>query len=126
MNRRIISTLTGIEWLENYLNIEYTGAVLVVSHDRYFLDKVVRKVWELEDHKIKIYRGNYSKYIETKRVEALVAERSFKKQQAFIEHEEDFIRRNMAGQRTREAQGRQKKLNRLERSRKTEIRCSYS
>ena len=107
--------INGIEWLENYLNIEYTGAVLVVSHDRYFLDKVVRKVWELEDHKIKIYRGNYSKYIETKRVEALVAERSFKKQQAFIEHEEDFIRRNMAGQRTREAQGRQKKLNRLER-----------
>ena len=107
--------INGIEWLENYLNIEYNGAVLVVSHDRYFLDKVVRKVWELEDHKIKIYRGNYSKYIETKRVEALVAERAFKKQRAFIEHEEDFIRRNMAGQRTREAQGRQKKLNRLER-----------
>ena len=107
--------INGIEWLENYLNIEYNGAVLVVSHDRYFLDKVVRKVWELEDHKIKVYRGNYSKYIETKRVEALVAERAFKKQRAFIEHEEDFIRRNMAGQRTREAQGRRKKLNRLER-----------
>ena len=107
--------INGIEWLENYLNIEYNGAVLVVSHDRYFLDKVVRKVWELEDHKIKVYRGNYSKYIETKRVEALVTERAFKKQRAFIEHEEDFIRRNMAGQRTREAQGRRKKLNRLER-----------
>ena len=107
--------INGIEWLENYLNVEYNGAVLVVSHDRYFLDKVVRKVWELEEHQIKIYRGNYSKYVETKRVEQLVAERSFKKQQAFIEHEEDFIRRNIAGQRTREAQGRQKKLNRLER-----------
>ena len=107
--------INGIEWLENYLNIEYNGAVLVVSHDRYFLDKVVRKVWELEEHKIKIYRGNYSKYVETKRVEQLVGERQFKKQQAFIEHEEDFIRRNMAGQRTREAQGREKKLARLER-----------
>ncbi len=107
--------INGIQWLENYLNIEYSGAVLVVSHDRYFLDKVVRKVWELEAHQIKIYRGNYAKYIETKRVEQLVAERAFKKQQAFIEHEEDFIRRNIAGQRTREAQGRQKKLNRLER-----------
>ena len=107
--------INGIEWLENYLNIEYNGAVLVVSHDRYFLDKVVRKVWELEEHKIKIYRGNYTKYVETKRVEQLVGERQFKKQQAFIEHEEDFIRRNMAGQRTREAQGRQKKLARLER-----------
>ena len=107
--------INGIEWLENYLNIEYNGAVLVVSHDRYFLDKVVRKVWELEEHKIKIYRGNYSKYVETKRVEQLVTERAFKKQQAFVEHEEDFIRRNIAGQRTREAQGRQKKLDRLER-----------
>ena len=107
--------IKGIEWLENYLNIEYNGAVLVVSHDRYFLDKVVRKVWELEAHKIKIYRGNYSKYVETKKVEQLVGERAFKKQQAFIEHEEDFIRRNIAGQRTREAQGRRKKLERLER-----------
>ena len=107
--------INGIEWLENYLNIEYNGAVLAVSHDRYFLDKVVRKVWELEEQKIKIYRGNYSKYVETKRIEQLVTERAFKKQQAFVEHEEDFIRRNMAGQRTREAQGRQKKLDRLER-----------
>ena len=107
--------INGIEWLENYLNIEYEGAVLVVSHDRYFLDRVVRKVWELEAHQIKIYRGNYTKYIETKRVARLATERAFKKQQAFIEHEEDFIRRNMAGQRTREAQGRQKKLARLER-----------
>ena len=107
--------IKGIEWLENYLNIEYNGAVLVVSHDRYFLDKVVRKVWELAEHKITIYRGNYSKYVETKNVEKLVGERAFKKQQTFIEHEEDFIRRNIAGQRTREAQGRRKKLARLER-----------
>ena len=107
--------INGIEWLENYLNIEYNGAVLVVSHDRYFLDKVVRKVWELEEHKIKIYRGNYSKYIETKNVEKLVGERAFKKQQAFIAHEEEFIRLNIAGQRTREAQGRRKRLARLER-----------
>ena len=107
--------IKGIEWLENYLNIEYNGAVLVVSHDRYFLDKVVRKVWELAEHKITIYRGNYSKYVETKKVEQLVGKRAFKKQQAFIEHEEDFIRRNIAGQRTREAQGRRKKLARLER-----------
>ena len=107
--------INGIEWLENYLNIEYNGAVLVVSHDRYFLDKVVRKVWELAEHKITIYRGNYSKYVETQKVEQLVGERAFKKQQAFIKHEEDFIRRNIAGQRTREAQGRRKKLARLER-----------
>ena len=107
--------INGIEWLENYLNIEYNGAVLVVSHDRYFLDKVVRKVWELEEHKIKIYRGNYSKYVETKQVEQLVGAREYKKQQAYIAHEEEFIRLNIAGQRTREAQGRRKRLARLER-----------
>lgn len=107
--------INGIQWLENYLNTEYPGAVLVVSHDRYFLDKVIRKVWELEERRVKIYRGNYSKYVETKATEQLVGERAFKKQQAFIAHEEDFIRRNIAGQRTREAQGRRKKLARLER-----------
>lgn len=108
----------GIEWLETYLNVEYKGAVLVVSHDRYFLDKVVRKVWELEAQKIKIYRGNYAKYVETKRVEQLVGEREFKKQQAFIEHEEEFIRRNRnkGGRYTREALSKEKKLARLERT----------
>jgi len=106
--------IKGIEWLENYLNSEYTGAALVVSHDRYFLDKVVRKVWELAEHKLKIYRGNYSKYVETKNVGKLTNERTYEKQRAFIEHEEEFIRVNIAGQRTREAQGRRKKLARLE------------
>lgn len=107
--------INGIQWLENYLNTEYEGAVLVVSHDRYFLDKVIRKVWELEAHRIKIYRGNYSKYVETREVERLVGERAFKKQQAFIAHEEEFIRLNIAGQRTREARGRRTKLARLQR-----------
>ena len=107
--------INGIQWLENYLNTEYEGAVLVVSHDRYFLDKVIRKVWELEARRIKIYRGNYSKYVETREVERLVGERAFKKQQAFIAHEEEFIRLNIAGQRTREARGRRTKLARLER-----------
>ena len=107
--------INGIEWLENYLNTEYNGGVLVVSHDRYFLDKVVRKVWELTDHKINIYRGNYSKFLELKNVERLVDGRAFKIQQAFIAQEQKFIERNIAGQRTREAQGRQKKLDRLER-----------
>lgn len=107
--------INGIEWLENYLNTEYKGAVLVVSHDRYFLDKVVRKVWELDEHKINICRGNYSKSCEMKAIERLVGERAFKEQQMFIANEEKFIERNIAGQRTREAQGRRKRLERLER-----------
>ncbi len=106
--------INGIEWLENYLNTEYKGGVLVVSHDRYFLDKVVRKVWELVDSEINIYRGNYSKYLEIKNVERLVDSRAFKMQQAFVAQEQEFIDRNIAGQRTREAQGRRKRLERLE------------
>ena len=106
--------INGIQWLENYLNTEYKGGVLVVSHDRYFLDKVVRKIWELTASKINIYRGNYSKYLEIKNIEQIVDQRAFKIQQAFVAQEKEFIDRNIAGQRTREAQGRQKKLDRLE------------
>ena len=107
--------IKAIEWLENFLNAEYEGAVLIVSHDRYFLNRVARKIWELRAHRIKLYRGNYTKYLETKRLETLEQERSYAKQQRFIEHEAEFIQRNIAGQRTREAQGRKKLLNRLER-----------
>ncbi len=106
--------INGIEWLENYLNTEYKGAVLVVSHDRYFLDKVVRKVWELAANKIRIYRGNYSKYLEVKNIEKVVDSRAYKMQQAFLAQEKEFIDRNIAGQRTREAQGRRKRLERVE------------
>ncbi len=107
--------IEAIEWLENFLNTEYKGAALIVSHDRYFLDRVVRKIWQLQNHKVKVYRGNYTKYLDTKQAELKTLERQYKKQQAFIEHEEDFIARNIAGQRTREAQGRRKLLARLER-----------
>ncbi len=106
--------INGIQWLENYLNTEYKGGVLVVSHDRYFLDKVVRKIWELADSEIDIYRGNYSKYLEIRSGKRLANSRAFKIQQAFIAQEKEFIDRNIAGQRTREAQGRRKRLERLE------------
>ena len=106
--------INGIQWLENYLNTEFKGGVLVVSHDRYFLDRVVRKVWELADAELNIYRGNYSKYLEIKNVERLVDSRAYKMQQAFIAQEQEFIDKNIAGQRTREAQGRRKRLERLE------------
>lgn len=104
----------GIEWLEDYLSSEYKGAVLMVSHDRYFLDRVATKIIELEDHRIKEYRGNYSKYIETKKIEQLTQMRQYEKQQEFIEHEKEFIRKYHAGQRSKEARGRQKKLDRME------------
>ncbi|MCZ6681125.1 MAG: ABC-F family ATP-binding cassette domain-containing protein, partial [Candidatus Poribacteria bacterium] len=106
--------IKAIEWLENFLNTEYQGAAVIVSHDRYFLDRVARKIVELQNHKLNEYRGNYSTYLETKRINQLTHDREYKKQQWFIAHEEDFIRRNIAGQRTREAKGRRKRLNRLE------------
>ena len=112
--------IKAIEWLENFLNTEYQGAAIIVSHDRYFLDRVARKIVELRNHKLKEYPGNYTRYLEIRQTEKIAQEREYKKQQRYIAHEEDFIRRNMAGQRTREAQGRQKLLDRLERVEKPE------
>ena len=112
--------IKAIEWLENFLNTEYQGAVIIVSHDRYFLDRVARKIVELRNQKLKEYPGNYTRYLEIRQTEKIAQEREYKKQQRYIAHEEDFIRRNMAGQRTREAQGRQKLLDRLERVEKPE------
>jgi len=107
--------INGIEWLEGFLSDEYKGGVVVVSHDRYFLDKVAKKIVELREHRLHEYGGNYSKYFAFRQREILHQGRLHKRQQQHIAHEEDFIRRNIAGQRTREAQGRRKLLDRLER-----------
>jgi ATP-binding cassette subfamily F protein 3 len=106
--------LAGVEWLEGYLNA-WEGAVVVVAHDRAFLDAVVDRVWEMAWGKLTPYRGNYSAYV-VQRADRLARQQAeHERQQQFIDRTEDFIRRNMAGQRTRQAQGRQKRLERLER-----------
>lgn len=106
--------LAGIEWLENYLKA-WKGTVIVVAHDRAFLDAVVELVWEIEWGKLERYRGNYTAYV-AQRAERVALQRAeYKRQQKSIAHTEEFIRRNIAGQRTREAQGRRKRLERLER-----------
>jgi ATP-binding cassette subfamily F protein 3 len=106
--------IAAVEWLEGYLK-EWPGAVVVVAHDRAFLDHVVDRVWELNWGRLESYPGNYSKYVVLK-VERVARRRAeFERQQQFIAKEEDFIQRNIAGQRTREAQGRRKRLERLER-----------
>jgi len=103
--------IEAMEWLEGYLKT-WEGAVLLVSHDRYFLDQTVNMIWEMTPA-IEIYRGNYSAYLDqrTERYERQLKE--FETQQQFIEKEEDFIRRNIAGQNTRQAQGRRTRLERL-------------
>lgn len=106
--------LAGIEWLENYLKA-WKGAVVVVAHDRAFLDAVVDQVWELEWGRLERYRGNYSAYV-VQRTERLALEQAqYERQQEVIARTEEFIRRNIAGQRSREAKGRRKRLSRLER-----------
>jgi ATP-binding cassette subfamily F protein 3 len=106
--------LAGTEWLEGFLKSEYKGAVVIVSHDRYFLDKVVTKVAELQNHKLEEYGGNYSKYVFLKERQLLVQQRQYVLQQKEIAHDIDFIARYHAGQRSKEARGRQKKLDRME------------
>ena len=104
--------LEAIEWLENYLQ-NWSGAIVVVAHDRYFLDKVVTRVWEMSFGTIDIYRGNFSHYVNQRLQRLERSEKEYQAQQEFIAREEDFIQRNIAGQRTREAQGRRKRLERL-------------
>ena len=106
--------LRGIEWLEGYLNT-WEGTVLMVAHDRYFLDHTVRKVWELAFGELEVYSGNYSHYTRQRSERYERRMKEYHAQQAFIAKEEDYIRRYMAGQRTRQAQGRLKRLERFKR-----------
>jgi len=106
--------LDTIAWLEGWLR-GYRGAVLVVSHDRAFLDAVCPTTLELGSKGIRVYPLRYSEYA-VARAEDLERERALaERQQAFVEKTEDFIRRNIAGQKTKQAQSRRKMLDKLER-----------
>ncbi|MBO0446735.1 ABC-F family ATP-binding cassette domain-containing protein [Enterococcus ureilyticus] len=104
-----------LSWLENYLP-SYSGALLIVSHDRYFLDKVVSEVYEISRHKMRYYKGNYSKYLELK-AEQLTSEwKAYEKQQTEINKLEDFVARNLVrASTTKRAQSRRKTLEKIER-----------
>jgi ATP-binding cassette subfamily F protein 3 len=106
--------LAALEWLESYL-AGWKGAMVVVAHDRYFLDKVVSRIIELAFGRIEEYPGNYSQYLRLREERMERRMREYEAQQAHIAHTEEFIRRYKAGQRSREARGRQKLLDRLER-----------
>ncbi len=106
--------LAALEWLETYLS-SWKGAMVVVAHDRYFLDKIVTRTIELAFGRIEEYPGNYTKYLRLREERVDRRMREYEAQQAHIAHTEEFIRRYKAGQRSREARGRQKLLNRLER-----------
>lgn len=107
--------IASVEFLESYLQ-SFPGAVLMVSHDRYFLDQVVNTIFELSAD-LEEYAGNYSAYLaqRSERVERRIKE--YEAQQEFIAKEEAYIRRNIEGVNTRQAQGRRKRLERLLRDR---------
>ncbi|MBM7646587.1 ATP-binding cassette subfamily F protein 3 [Scopulibacillus daqui] len=110
-NHLDIETLT---WLENYLQ-HYPGAILIVSHDRYFLDKVVTKVYELSQTKARKYIGNYSKYLKEKALEYESSLKAYEKQQKEIAKLNDFIQRNIArASTTKRAQSRRKQLEKMD------------
>ena len=104
----------GLEWLEDFLS-HFSSAFIVVSHDRYFLDRVVKEIWEIDDCKLKSYPGNFSKYRLLKEEEIIRQEKEYQKQRDHIRREEYFIARYHAGQRSKEARGRARKLSRIER-----------
>jgi ATP-binding cassette, subfamily F, member 3 len=106
--------LATLEWLEGFL-ASWPGTIIIISHDRVFLDKVVARVLDLSGGKLADYPGNYSKYLRLRAERFERAAREYQAQQEHIARTEEFIRRFRAGSRAQEAQGRQKLLDRLER-----------
>lgn len=104
-----------IEWLEGYLK-KYSGAVVIVSHDRYFIDQIATTVYEIEYRKCTKYKGNYSDYIDQKAVSYASLMKQYEKQQKEISKMEDFISRNIVrASTTKRAQSRRKLLDKMER-----------
>jgi ATP-binding cassette subfamily F protein 3 len=103
--------IQAVEWLEGYLR-EWDGAVLIVSHDRYFLDQAASEIWEMTPG-IEEYRGNYSAYLTQREERYRRRLDEYAAQQALIEKEGEYVRRNLAGQNANQAKGRQKRLERL-------------
>ena len=109
-----------IAWLENYL-VNYSGALLIVSHDRYFLDKVATITLDLTKYSLDRYVGNYSSFVEQKEQKLLTEAKNYEKQQKEIAALEDFVNRNLVrASTTKRAQSRRKQLEKMERLDKPE------
>ncbi|MDG9327252.1 ABC-F family ATP-binding cassette domain-containing protein [Streptococcus pneumoniae] len=109
-----------IAWLENYL-VNYSGALLIVSHDRYFLDKVATITLDLTKHSLDRYVGNYSRFVELKEQKLATEAKNYEKQQKEIAALEDFVNRNLVrASTTKRAQSRRKQLEKMERLDKPE------
>lgn len=107
--------ITTLTWLEQFL-ISYQGAVVIVSHDRYFLDKTVNIIYEISHKQSKKYYGHYTKYLEQKDLDYQREQKAFDKQQSEIKKMEDFVQRNLVrASTTKRAQSRRKQLEKMER-----------
>jgi len=102
------------EWLEGYLR-DFKGGVLIVSHDRFFLNNVVGRILEMEGGRLQNFKGNYDQYLAQKEIQTATLEAAYEAQQEYIARTEAYIRRFKAGIKSKMARGRQSQLNRLER-----------
>src|SRR5204863_441482 len=106
--------VNAVEWLEDFLR-EYDKAYIVVSHDRYFLDRTTNRVIELERGIAVTYKGNYSKYLVERELRREQQHREYENQQQLINKTQEFIRKNLEGQKTKQAKSRRNMLERMER-----------
>ncbi len=106
--------VTSVEWLEEFLST-YAAGFVIVSHDRYFLDRTCQRIVELENGRAASYTGNYSAFLIEREERREAQQRAFDNQQQLIAKTEEFIRRNLAGQKTKQAKSRRKMLEKLER-----------
>ena len=102
--------LRALQWLEGFLK-DWPGTLIVISHDRYFLDRVTTRTMEMAFGKLEDYPGNYSKFVQLKAERMEFLEKQYAAQQEYVAKTEEFIRRFKAGQRSKEAKGREKRLN---------------
>ena len=106
--------VNAVEWLEEFL-ASYASAYVIISHDRYFLDRCCRRIVELENGRASSYTGNYSDYLVEREERREIQQRAYDNQQQLIAKTEEFIRRNLAGQKTKQAKSRRTMLAKLER-----------
>jgi len=106
--------ISGLEYLENHMK-SFAGGILYVSHDRAFIQQTATSIWEMVNGRIIPYPGNYDSYIVEREKLLEIMNKTYVAQQEFIAKTQDFIRRNIAGQKTRQAQSRRKMLSKLER-----------
>ena len=104
----------AVEWLENFLQT-YDRSYVIISHDRYFLDRTTNRIIEIENGKAVTYKGNYSQFLVEREERREIQRREFENQQAYIKNTEAFVRKNLEGQKTKQAKSRRNMLERLER-----------